>query len=61
MRRWCYIHPDFPAAVKEMTRVKDTFEPQAMIHARYNDLYHGVYKRMYDQLQPLYRTLGRKV
>jgi sugar (pentulose or hexulose) kinase len=51
------IHPDFPAAIREMTRVRDTFEPGANAHERYNDLYHGVYKKMYGRLKPLYQFM----
>lgn len=48
------LHPDFPEAIRLMTRVRDTFEPNLEIHARYDELYHGVYKKMYKRLQPLY-------
>jgi sugar (pentulose or hexulose) kinase len=51
------IHPDFPAAIREMTRVRDTFEPDAKTHARYDELYNGVYKKMYSRLKPLYETM----
>jgi sugar (pentulose or hexulose) kinase len=48
------IHKDFPTAIREMTRVRDTFEPDAKTHSRYDELYHGVYKNMYNRLKPLY-------
>jgi sugar (pentulose or hexulose) kinase len=51
------IHPDFPTAVAEMTRTGDTFEPDPAIHRIYNELYDGVYSKMYKQLRPLYRAL----
>jgi len=54
------VHPDFPTAIREMTRVRDTFEPDAKTHARYDELYHGVYRQMYKRLQPLYEAM-RKV
>jgi sugar (pentulose or hexulose) kinase len=51
------IHPDFPTAVAEMTRTGDTFEPDPAVHRIYNELYDGVYSKMYKQLRPLYRAL----
>jgi sugar (pentulose or hexulose) kinase len=54
------IHPDFATAVREMTHIRDTFEPDAQVHERYNELYHGVYKQMYHQLLPLYRLMRKK-
>ena len=54
------IHKDFPTAIREMTRVRDTFEPDAKTHARYDELYHGVYKKMYGRLKPLYETMRGK-
>jgi sugar (pentulose or hexulose) kinase len=52
------IHKDFPAAIREMTRVRDTFEPDEKIHARYDDLYYGVYRKMYNRLKPLYQLMA---
>ena len=51
------IHTDFPTAIRQMTRVRDTFEPDAKTHARYDELYHGVYKKMYGHLKPLYQFM----
>lgn len=51
------LHGDFDTAVSAMTRVGDTFEPNAANHRLYNDLYHGVYKKMYKNLKPLYETI----
>jgi sugar (pentulose or hexulose) kinase len=51
------VHPDFPTAIREMARVRDTFEPDDSAHRRYNDLYHGVYKKMYERLKPLYQFM----
>lgn len=48
------LHPDFSTAVKEMTRISSTFEPNAKNHALYDQLYHRVYLRMYSRLKPLY-------
>jgi sugar (pentulose or hexulose) kinase len=54
------VHPDFPAALRAMTRVRDTFEPNAQTHAVYDELYEGVYKQMYRKLQPLYQVMRKK-
>ncbi len=51
------LHPDFDTAVKAMTRIGQTFEPNAEHHATYNGLYHRVYQKMYGRLQPLYRAI----
>jgi sugar (pentulose or hexulose) kinase len=51
------LHPDFDTAVREMTRVGQTFAPDPT-HARtYDALYRKVYCRMYQRLQPLYREI----
>lgn len=54
------LHPDFSAAVKAMTRLRDTLEPNPHHHALYDELYQGVYRRMYRQLQPLYQALYKR-
>jgi sugar (pentulose or hexulose) kinase len=54
------IHPDFPTAIRQMTRVRDIFEPEPKTHEHYNELYHGVYKKMYNRLQPLYKVMRPK-
>jgi sugar (pentulose or hexulose) kinase len=51
------LHPDFATAIREMTRVGQRFEPIAANAQVYEQLYGGVYQRMYGRLQPLYRTL----
>jgi sugar (pentulose or hexulose) kinase len=48
------LHPDFGAAMKAMTRLGDTFEPDPKAHALYDELYRRVYVEMYRRLQPLY-------
>lgn len=53
------IHPDFPAAIRQMTHIRDTFEPNAAVHEQYDDLYYGVYKKMYQRLQPLYQLMQK--
>ncbi len=45
------LHPDFETAVKEMTHLGDTFEPDQSAHAIYDELYHTVYRKMYDRLE----------
>ncbi|GIL13235.1 MAG: carbohydrate kinase [Chloroflexota bacterium] len=51
------LHPDFDTAVREMTHVGRVFEPDARTRIIYEDLYQGVYKRMYGQLRPLYERI----
>ena len=51
------LHPDFPAAVRAMTRVARTFEPDAKNAALYDQLYEQVYQKMYPRLAPLYARI----
>ena len=51
------LHPDFPTAVDEMTRLGETFEPDQDRHQLYDDLFERVYKRMYKKLKPLYNEI----
>jgi sugar (pentulose or hexulose) kinase len=53
------LHPDFTRAVAAMTRVQDTFTPDAQTRRIYDELYRDVYLKMYARLQPLYRRIGR--
>jgi len=53
------VHPDFKTAVAEMARTGERFEPNPKTREIYDELYHGVYLKMYNQLRPLYRTLRR--
>ncbi|MFH2010308.1 MAG: FGGY-family carbohydrate kinase [bacterium] len=53
------LHPSFEAAVAEMTRVRDTFEPIPENRRLYDDLYHRVYLKMYKRLKPLYDDIRR--
>ncbi len=55
------LHPDFETAVKEMTHLRDTFEPDRAAQAIYDELYHTVYRKMYDRLKPLYEAIGRVI
>jgi len=54
------LYPDFDAAIKEMTRLGDTFEPNPKAHTIYEEIYRNVYGKMYGRLKPLYEAL-RKV
>ncbi len=51
------LHPDFETAVAEMTRVRDTFEPDLQNREIYDGLYREVYLKMYRRLQPLYKKI----
>ncbi len=51
------LHPDFPTAVREMTRVGKTFAPIKENRDVYHDLFHKVYLRIYKRLQPLYSDI----
>lgn len=51
------LHPDFDAAVRDMTRIGRVFEPDPSAQAVYEALYSQVYQRMYRQLQPLYQAI----
>ena len=52
------IHPDFPSAIREMSRSGAVFEPHPAAQARYEELYRNVYQSMYARLQPLYGAMG---
>jgi len=51
------LHPDFDTAIAEMTRIGRLFEPDPETRDIYDGLYHGVYKRMYRSLKPLYEAI----
>ncbi len=51
------FYSDFNAAVSEMTRVRDVFEPIAQNHELYLALYEKVYTKIFKQLKPLYRSI----
>jgi sugar (pentulose or hexulose) kinase len=51
------LHPSFDAAVREMTRVGDVFEPNPRTREIYDELYHRVYTRMYSRLRSLYHDI----
>lgn len=51
-------HPAVPAAAA-MVRVGEVRDPDPAAHATYDELYRGVYRPMYDRLEPLYREIRR--
>ena len=51
------LHADFATAVRAMTRVERTFEPDAKNVALYDQLYEQVYQKMYPRLAPLYERI----
>jgi sugar (pentulose or hexulose) kinase len=51
------LHPDFPTAIKAMTRVGQVFQPNPEAQRIYDQLYREVYLRMYKQLRPLYKKI----
>ncbi|OGO09319.1 MAG: carbohydrate kinase [Chloroflexi bacterium RBG_13_66_10] len=53
------LHPDFPTAVREMTRLGRAFEPDPRAHEIYDGLYRRVYSEMYRRLRPLYEEIRR--
>ncbi len=53
------LHPDFETAVKEMTRLGETFEPNRENQEIYDGLYRRVYQKMYGRLRPLYEEIQK--
>ncbi|MDT4886985.1 hypothetical protein FQZ97_1233960 [compost metagenome] len=51
------LHPDFPSAIRAMTRVGKVFQPDPQAQRTYDRLYREVYQGMYKQLRPLYRKI----
>jgi len=51
------LQPSFEEAVAEMTRIKDSFHPEAKNQEIYDELYNRVYVKMYDRLSPLYTEI----
>jgi sugar (pentulose or hexulose) kinase len=52
------IYHDFPEAVDNMVRVKETFTPHAKNVKIYDRLFNEVYKEIYSALSPLYRKIA---
>ncbi len=53
------LHPSFEAAVAAMTRIGETRDPDPAASAVYDELYRGVYLRLYERLKPLYAEIRR--
>lgn len=53
------IHRDIGSAVAAMVHVGEVRDPDPADHARYDELYGLVYRRMYGRLRPLYREIRR--
>jgi sugar (pentulose or hexulose) kinase len=53
------LHPDFKTAADQMTRMGERFEPDPKAREIYDELYRGVYLKMYNRLRPLYRIIRR--
>ncbi|MBN1262172.1 MAG: FGGY-family carbohydrate kinase [Anaerolineae bacterium] len=51
------FHADFETAIREMTHIGETFEPDPATRDIYDGLYHRVYKQMYKRLKPLYEEI----
>jgi sugar (pentulose or hexulose) kinase len=51
------VYANYQSAIKAMTRMGKTFEPDALNHALYDKLYRQVYCDMYKQLKPLYEHI----
>ena len=51
------LHKDFDSAVKAMTRIGDTFQPNMKAHTLYQNLYNKVYSKLYERLKPLYTDI----
>jgi sugar (pentulose or hexulose) kinase len=53
------LHPDFGTAVREMTHIGRTFEPDPRLRSLYDGLYERVYRPLYPRLRPLYEQVRR--
>ncbi len=51
------LYPDYPSAVRAMTRTGKVFQPDPATRSVYERLYQRVYTKMYPQLQGLYREI----
>jgi sugar (pentulose or hexulose) kinase len=51
------LHPDFDGAIREMTRVADTFQPIPRNRDLYHELYERVYRKLYRRLKPIYNDI----
>lgn len=53
------FHRDIESAVAAMVHVGEIRDPDPAAHARYEELFRQVYRRMYGRLEPLYRDIRR--
>ncbi|MBI2383865.1 MAG: FGGY-family carbohydrate kinase [Gammaproteobacteria bacterium] len=53
------VHPDYPSAVRAMTRVGASFAPEPAAVKTYDALYREVYRELYPRLKPLYERIRR--
>jgi sugar (pentulose or hexulose) kinase len=51
------LHPDFETAIRRMTRLGRTFEPDPGRHELYTEIHQQVYLKLYGRLKPLYEAL----
>ena len=51
------LHPDYKTAIKEMTRIGETFVPNPEVQKVYDALYKNIYQKMYSKLKPLYKSI----
>jgi sugar (pentulose or hexulose) kinase len=49
--------PDFESAIKEMTHIRDVFEPIPANRDIYKKLFENIYQKMYGKLKPLYSDI----
>ena len=50
---------NYADAANDMTRIKESFEPNAEHVELYDKLYHQVYRKMYKQLKPIYQQIKK--
>lgn len=53
------VFHDHGEAIGSMVHEKDVFRPDPVSHRTYEQLYSGVYARLYDRLEPLYRKISQ--
>lgn len=51
------MYPDFDTAIATMSHSGDRFEPDPEAHQVYSRLYCEVYRKMYDRLSPLFKSV----
>lgn len=51
------LYPDFETAVREMTHVERTWEPNRENQKIYDELFQRVYMQLYPRLKPLYEAI----